>query len=357
MKIKFRSKSFTILIRVLLAVVMVILLAVAVFGIMQISGRNRLYNRSGNGQMIMASDVPENQEDPGSLPEGWKEGDVRYQDVHYRYNEDILTFLFLGIDKMSEVAPVKNGIDGGQSDAIFLLVLNPHNKEIHVIGVPRDTMAEIKVYNEDGTYRGVGTAQITLQHGYGDGAAVSCERSREAVSKLFYNLPIHGYCAINMGAIPLINDAVGGVELLALEDMDDKNFHVKKGEELHLEGMSAYYYLHNRDVSQFNSAGGRLERQKQYLTAYAATAIKAVKEDITLPVSLYKMLSRYMVTDISIDEAGYLAFQMLEYHLDAENIYSIEGETVKGEKFEEFYADETALYELVLRVFYEKIDE
>ena len=30
----------------------------------------------------------------------------------------MLTFLFLGIDKMTEVVPAKNGIDGGQSDAI-----------------------------------------------------------------------------------------------------------------------------------------------------------------------------------------------------------------------------------------------
>lgn len=249
----------------------------AAFLVMQSSGKNSLYKKADKGQMLMSFSELSETEDKG-YTENWQEGDVRYQGVHYRYNGDILTFLFLGIDKMTEVAPVQNGIDGGQSDAIFLLVLNPHNKEINVIGIPRDTMAEIKVYETDGSYKGTATGQITLQHGYGDGVAVSCERSREAVSKLFYNLPIHGYCAVNMGAIPLINDAVGGVDLKALETMDYKDFHMKEGEEVHLEGMDSYHYLHYGDVTQFGSAGRRLERQKQYLTAYASTAVEVMKK-------------------------------------------------------------------------------
>ena len=114
-----------------------------------------------------------------------------------------------------------------------------------------------------------------------------------------------------------------------MEDMDYKNFHVKKGETVKLEGMAAYYYLHNRDVTQFGSAGSRLERQKQYLTAYADAAISAAKKDITLPVTLYNTLSRYMVTDISIDEVSYLASQILGYRFDGSNITTIAGETVR----------------------------
>lgn len=352
---RIKSKVLRITLRGLTVLAVLVMICGGTFWALQASGKNSLYGKPGNGQMVMSSS--ELSETEKQQTESWQEGDVRYQGVHYRYNGDILTFLFLGIDKMTEVSPAQNGIDGGQSDAIFLLVLNPHNKEINVIGIPRDTMAEIKVYETDGSYKGTATGQITLQHGYGDGAAISCERSREAVSKLFYNLPIHGYCAVNMGAIPLINDAVGGVDLKALETMDYKDFHMKEGEEVHLEGMDSYHYLHYRDVTQFGSAGRRLERQKQYLTAYASTAMEVMKKDVTLPVALYNTLSRYMVTDISIDEASYLAVQMLGYRFDKENIHSLEGETVRGEKFEEFYADETALYELILKVFYETIED
>lgn len=335
-----------------------VLVGIGAFAGLRASGKNRLYGQADGGQMIMSmSELADKDTGEDGRSENWEEGDVRYQGKHYRYNEDILTFLFLGIDKMTEVAPAKNGIDGGQSDAIFLLVLEPHKKEIYVIGIPRDTMAEVDVYSKTGEFQGKSTKQITLQHGYGDGAALSCERSKEAVSRLFYNLPIHGYCSVNMGAIPLINDAVGGVDLEALESINYKDFNVKEGETVHLAGMDSYHYLHYRDVTSFSSAGRRLERQKQYLTAYAAKAINAVKEDITLPVTLYNTLSRYMVTDISIDEVSYLAGQILGYRFEGDNMFSLKGETVMGEKFEEYYIDETALYELIIDVFYEEIED
>lgn len=36
--------------------------------------------------------------------------------------------------------------------------------------------------------------------------------------------------------------------------------------------------------------------------------------------------------------------------------HCVEGETVMGEEFEEFYPDEDALYELILDVFYERVE-
>lgn len=348
-----------ILLRVLLGLVILLFIGAVIFLVAQISGKNSLYSHVDSGEMIgtlkelaieLGGETEEAEED-----EDWETGDIRYNGIHYRYNEDILTFLFLGIDKLSEVAPVEDGIDGGQSDAVFLLVLNPHNKNIYVIGIPRDTMTDVEIYDAKGVYWGIEKAQLSIQHGYGDGAEISCERSMKAVSQLFYGLPIHGYCAINMGAIPLINDAVGGIEVNAVETMDYEEFKVKEGETIHLMGMDAYYYLHNRDTDSFNSAGRRLERQKQYLTAYASAAISAVKEDITFPLTLYNTLSKYMVTDISVDEISYLASQAVGYSFSGENLRSLKGATVQGEIYEEFYPDERALYELILEIFYEEV--
>lgn len=375
---KINTRVYRIIVKIMFAIVILVIAGVAVFVGLQISGKNRLYNRGGSnrpnlGISELSEDIGQDSmnirargenkdtEAAAEINSGtytWQEGDIRYQDRIYRYNEDILTFLFLGIDKKDVVKPVRNGIDGGQSDAIFLLVLNPHNKEVSIIGVPRDTMAEITVYNEEGDYRGLSTAQIALQHGYGDGAAVSCTRTVEAVSNLFYQLPIHGYCAINMGAISLLNDAVGGVEVVALEDVIESD--IKEGDTILLKGEQAYQYLHNRDYrgsGSAGSAGRRLERQKQYLTAYAAKATEMMKTDITLPVTLYTTVSKYMVTDVTVDEVSYLAVQIADYQFDSRNMYSLQGETVKGDRYEEFYADEKALYELILKVFYEEIGQ
>ena len=82
-----------------------------------------------------------------------------------------------------------------------------------------------------------------------------------------------------------------------------------------------------------------------------------MKEDITFPISLYGVLERYMVTDISVDEVSYLATQAVGYSFDRADMHTLAGETVMGDRFEEFYVDEKALYELILGIFYEDVDE
>ena len=59
---------------------------------------------------------------------------------------------------------------------MFLAVMNPHDKSVSIIAVNRNAMALVDVYDEDGVYMGQYTKQITLQHGYGDGMELSCER-------------------------------------------------------------------------------------------------------------------------------------------------------------------------------------
>lgn len=69
---------------------------------------------------------------------GWKEGWVKYNGQVYAYNEDILTFLVMGIDKNRDVKEVEEGTNGGQADALFLVVLNPHDNSLSVIGINRN---------------------------------------------------------------------------------------------------------------------------------------------------------------------------------------------------------------------------
>lgn len=284
--------------------------------------------------------------------EALEEGEIRYQGKVWTYNEDMLTFLFLGIDKTGEAEASQNLQRGGQADAIFLVALDLAQKKISVIGVNRDTMTEISTYDKDGLYIGKEVAQIALQHAYGDGMEESCERTVEAVSHLFYGLPIHGYCAVNMEVIGTLNDAVGGVDVTAAEDVyEGDKVKWKAGEQVHLEGKDALIFVRSRE----KTAGGatvRLSRQKQYLQSFIAQAMQAVKRDMTLPVRLYAQLAPYMVTDISSDEAVYLAGQALACSFDPNDIYTMAGEIKMGEKFEEFYQDDTALYELILDVFY-----
>ena len=159
-----------------------------------------------------------------------EEYDLIYKNEKYKYNDDMINILLLGIDKYHEVRPAANGRDGGQSDVILLLAMNPHTKIIDIIAVPRDTIARISIYNVDGTYDHDGYAQICLQHGYGDAMSVSNERAKNAISYLFYNLPINTVSSMNIAGVGALNDSIGGVTLDALQDVTYNGGEYKEGQ-------------------------------------------------------------------------------------------------------------------------------
>lgn len=284
----------------------------------------------------------------------WEEGWIRYNGKIYAYNEDILTFLFMGIDKNSEVKEAEN-TKGGQADALFLLVLDTKTKEAEMIGINRDTITDIMVYGDYGAYIKSTKAQIALQHAFGDGAKNSAEYTVDAVSALMYQLPIHGYCALNMVAISTINDAIGGVEVTCLEDLTKYDKTLVKNENITLEGKSSFWYVKARDVNEFNSNGNRLMRQKQYLTAFADGLKKNIKNNPALALDMYQMVSPYMTTNITVDEITYLATEIPAYQFHKDNVHMIKGNTVMGEEYEEFHVDEISLKQLIIDIFYEEV--
>ena len=331
-----------------------IIMAVIAFQILRAIGKSSLQIKAEAAAPQLATGQETLTEEEKSR---WQEGWVKYQDTIYAYNEDIMTFLFMGIDKNSDAKQEEEGTNGGQADALFLAVMNPHDHSIKIIGINRNTMTDIDIYNEEGAYVTTAKAQIAVQHGFGNGMEESCAYQQKAVRKLFYNLPVHGYAAINMSAISTINDAVGGVDVQVLEDLTRVDKTLVKDAKVRLMGESAFWYVKVRDTSEFGSADARLARQKQYLNAFIGSAKQAAKKDITTIMDLYQAVSGQMVTNITLDEVAYLAPILADYQFDESGFYMLKGETVMGEEFEEFYVDEDALYEMILEVFYEEVEE
>lgn len=332
-----------------------ILLGIAAvsFQILRVIGKSSLQAKAEAAPSLVSGQESLTQEEK----ERWQEGWVKYEDAIYAYNEDLITFLIMGIDKNSDVKEVDEGTNGGQADALFLAVMNPHDHTVKVIGINRNTMTDIEIYNEEGAYVTTTKAQIAVQHGFGNGMEESCGYQVKAVKKLFYNLPLHGYAAINMSAIATINDAVGGVDVKVLEDLTRVDPSLVKDAQVHLLGKTAFWYVKARDTNTFGSADARLLRQKQYLGAFMDAAKQAAKKDITVAADLYRAISAQMVTDITVDEVAYLAPLLVDYKFDENSFYMLEGENVMGDTFEEFYVDENALYEMILEIFYERVEE
>lgn len=289
-------------------------------------------------------------------PSEWQDDWVVYDGRVYDYNEDVMTFLFMGIDKRDEeVKEVYGEINAGQADALFLLVLNPHDKTARVIGINRNAMADVDIYDEYGNYVNTRKAPIAVQHGFGDGKKQSCELQKTAVSKLFYSLPIHGYVAVNMSAIPALNAAVGGVDVTPGYSFSSEGYDFVQGQAIHLDGAQAFAFLHGRDVTMAGSADLRLQRQKDYVSAFLSKAKTMMSANPLLALEIYNSVEKQMTTDLTPQRVMYLSDIAGDYSVDKNGFYLMEGVTRVGDVYEEFYPDEDALVRLMLEVFYDRV--
>ena len=288
--------------------------------------------------------------------EKWQEGVVAYQGKEYLYKTDIKTYLMMGVDINGPVQQSSDYTQGGQSDALFLLVVNNKTEQLQVISINRNTMADIELCDEEGIDMGPLKTQICLQHAFGDGKRLSCSKTVDAVSGLFQNIPISGYLAMNMGGIPQMNDAVGGVEVTVLQDISfpKAGVDLKKGEKVTLDGTQAYYNLHGRDTEEYDSATKRLQREEQYIVAYMDKLKKVSTENPDQVTEIYNSVSDYLVTSVDFTS---MIEQLMNYSFSEDQMYTVPGKTVEGEpidgkRYEEYHVDEDAMEELIMKVFY-----
>lgn len=306
------------------------------------------------GDKNLRTEVPEVTESKTELPEGIY---ITYQGKQYRYNSDIINFLCLGIDKELAIEEKRETGSEGLADVILLVSINVQSNEFKILAIPRETVVPVKVLDKAGNFVKTENKQITLQYAYGRSAKMSCELMTETVSNLLYKLPVQRYCVINFQALPVLNDAIGGVHLTALETVEWNEGGFYEGQEMYLLGQSALDYVRQRDEYKAGSSMGRLERQKQYVTCYMEQAKAALKTDITLPIQLYQGLTEHMRTNVTVEDIAYLVPEVLEMNLTMDNIMMVPGTTVPAGDTEEYQVDTDALKELVIQNFYEEVPD
>lgn len=267
--------------------------------------------------------------------------------------EGVINILCLGIDKeeiMSERDDDGNSI--GQSDAVFLMSVDPSAERLRLVAIPRDTMVLVEYCDEQGNYMGAGRAQLALQYAYSDGGEKSCGLVAGRVSNLLGGIPIHGCVAVNLSCIPVMNDAVGGVSVTMDEDYTLYNPAFEKGASVRLFGEAAVNYVQGRDIREPGSAYTRISRQKQYLTAFWGQAKQAFAKDALLPVKMMKRLQENMATDLDAAEVLYLAGAAASCEFSEEDMYILPGEIRQNGNYEEYVVDADAAEELAQSLFY-----
>ena len=288
-----------------------------------------------------------------------QEGQIRYDGKTYQYKDNLMNILCLGIDSRDGIAKEKTPGKAGQADCVILAVLDDEAKTIQLINISRDSMVPVHVYATDGSFVEDRTEQLALQYAYGNGRDWSCQLMEQAVSDLFYGLPIHGYCALSMNSIASLNDTVGGVTVTVPEELAElKPKLFTAGETITLKGNRANEFVRARAVNSPDVASNnkRIARQKAYAVAFVNQLKQGMKEDMTLPVKLYQTAEKQMVTSLSLDQAVYLCTEYMNCSFDTDNIYTIDGAVTMGEKYAEFNVDDDALYQMILDIFYEEVN-
>lgn len=282
---------------------------------------------------------------------------VVYKGHTYKYNENLVSIVFLGIDK-SELDSEMVGTSG-QSDAIYIFTYDTDTKKCSFIPVSREIMTDVQLFSASGKALGFEKMQLCLAYAYGDGRQSSCQNTLSALSKVFYNIPFDACISLNWDAIAPLNDALGGITLKSLQSIPASDFssQIPKDEYVTLMGKEAWSYVKYRDISKLTSNTDRLDRQKQYINAYLTQLIPMAKSDFSVIKELYGIANTYMYTNLSGNQIIYLASDILPNVYSAKdfNFVSIKGKVKQGKTYAEFYPNETSLYEAILKVFYTKI--
>ena len=177
----------------------------------------------------------------------------------------------------------------GLTDTMMLIRLDPEQKALLVLSIPRDTQVEIP---------GRGVTKINEANSQGGPALAA-----QTVEDLLGGAPIDRYVRVNVQAVEKLIDALGGVNVYVPKDMkyqDDSQhlyINLKEGQQ-QLNGDQALQLLRFRH-DQLGDIG-RIQRQQLVIRAVIEQALKP--QTILKVPEIVKILQSYIDTNLTIEE-------------------------------------------------------
>ena len=279
---------------------------------------------------------------------------IVYEGKTYRFNEDIVTIAVIGVDH-----DIENNAVQSMGDSINIVAIDTASGKLSIISVSRDTMGDVNLYSDEGNYIDTERLQLAYAYSFGNSHVSGGKNTTDALSKLFFGLPVENYFAINMDALITLNDAIGGVTLTSslefYSPVDGR--YIAKGDTVTLRGREVSYYVRNRDLDKLASNSDRMQRQKEYISAFLSQVIPMVKSDLSLVTDLYNIVNVNSESTMNLPKLTYLASTLAsKLGSTAEIEYlGLDGETVKGE-YAEFIPDDKSILETMLQVFYTPVE-
>lgn len=279
-------------------------------------------------------------------------GSLKLNGNIYSYYHDFETYLIMGTDKTGADSKV---YQGSMSDFLMLVIVDKTDNNYSFLPINRDTMSEVRLIQDDGT--GVATAELQLctAHWYGGNAEQSCANTVESISKLFGGLKINGYYAIPMDAIPKLNHSVGGVTVTLLEDFQDIDRQMKKGETLALSDEQAYRYIHDRYGVGDEKNTSRMKRQQQYMEAFFTKAKEKAKSDKAYVGQLFREFEQTATTNLTAKKISGLTNRLIKG--TQKGFFEIKGTSKIGKALgdgidhAEFYPDKESIIDVMTKIY------
>lgn len=268
--------------------------------------------------------------------------------VKYFPRQDITVLMLLGIGWDGE-ATAKEMNHGGAVDMAALMIFDPKTEKCDILTLNRDMMVDMPMIDQNGKENGIFHGQLSYSHTYGTGMEDSCENTRKTISNLLYGLNIDHYFAVNMDAIGILNDAVGGVTVNITDNFTGTDPSMVMGE-MTLRGEQARTFVQSRMSIGDGLNLSRMRRQEEYMKNFIGALMEKLEADDTFVLRAYESVADYTVTDCSAAVLSRLAEDFENYSLG--DVFTVEGENKEGVRYMEFYADEEALDALILEHFY-----
>lgn len=270
---------------------------------------------------------------------------IQYQNEDYEYNDNLTTLLFLGIDQYSDED------ERGCTDCMILVILDEENETAMMLTISRNTMCDTEVVDEDGDLITMYEQQITLQFVYGDGEHTSCELSSDAVSRLLNEIPVDYYLAIELDVIDIIVDNWGTIAVDLEEDYTYIDESFIQGTTVYMDGNQVESFVRYRSMTESGGNEERVARQEIFLKAFIEELEEQMHASTSAILTVWEEISPYMYTNLNTD----VIEELLDYEFQEET-YKVPGETILNGNYDEYYVDEEALEELIIELFYNKVE-
>ncbi|MFI9325724.1 LCP family protein [Kitasatospora aureofaciens] len=200
---------------------------------------------------------------------------------------DALNVLVIGTDSRAGLGR-EYGDEGstGHADTTLLFHIAKDRSNATVVSIPRDLMVPIPEC-EDGKGKKIpGSARDMFNTSLGQaGRDAGC--TWKTVEKMT-GIRVDHFVQVNFEAVKTLSTAVGGVEVCAGKDIDDKDSHLKMSKGRHVvQGEEALAFVRTRHAVGFGGDLTRIPLQQQFISSM----IRKIKSDGTLtsPSKLYRL--------------------------------------------------------------------